>query len=292
MNDHTLHQIAPHSYWLTPDSTTDRPVLGVVAGARGALIVDVGASPAHAGVLLRAIEWRDIAPRFAVLTHWHWDHVFGTAALDLPTLAHRETARIVAQMARMDWSDAALDERVAAGIEIAFCRDMMRAELPDRSTLAIRPPEITYDTGVELGLGGVTCRIIHVGGDHAHDSSVVYVPEDGIVFLGDAIYDDIYHGPRRLTTAALFPLLERLLALGAAHYLPGHHDQPMTRAEFEAEAALLRAIGRTVDQLGDDRDAILAALPAATGAPLDDDHAEIADAFLAGLRLPTVKPVL
>jgi glyoxylase-like metal-dependent hydrolase (beta-lactamase superfamily II) len=221
-----------------------------------------------------------------------WYLVFGRAAGAVPTFAHRETARIVAEMARMDWSDAALDRRVAEGTEIEFCRDMMRAELPDRSELTIRPPEITYDAEVWLDLGGVTCQIARVGGDHAHDSSVVCIPEDGVVFLGDCIYDDIYHGPRRLTTAALFPLLDRLLAFDAAHYLAGHHEQPLTRAEFEAEAALLHTIGRTVEQNGDDRDAILAALSAATGTPLIDDHAEIADAFLAGLRMPTAEPVL
>jgi hypothetical protein len=61
-----------------------------------------------------------------------------------------------------------------------------------------------------------------------------------------------------------------LLAFDAAHYLAGHHDQPMTRAEFAAEAALLRAIGGAVERIGDDR-------------------AEIADAFLAGLRMPNVE---
>jgi glyoxylase-like metal-dependent hydrolase (beta-lactamase superfamily II) len=292
MTNLTLNQIAPHSYWLPPDRTTDRPVLGVIAGARGALIVDAGNSIRHAGILLRELAAREIEPRFAMLTHWHWDHVFGSAALNLPTFAHRETARIVAAMARLDWSDAALDGRVGQAVEIAFCRDMIKAELPDRSDLVIRPPEISFPDYVNIYLGGVTCCIAHVGGDHAHDSSVVFVPEDRMVFLGDCIYDDIYHGPRRLTEAQLFPLLERLLAFDADFYLAGHHDAPMTRAEMEHEAALLTAIGRAVERHGGDRETVLAALPAATGAPLDDDHVAIADAFLAGLRMPTVEPVL
>lgn len=290
MSNHTLRAISPRVHWLTPDSATDRPILGAVSGARCTLLVDAGNSPAHAQVMLDALAQRDVpAPSFVMLTHWHWDHVFGSAALDLPTFAQAETKRIVDIMARLDWSDAALDQRVADGTEIAFCQEMIKAELPDRSGLVIRPPEISFTTEIELDLGGVTCQIVHVGGDHSPDSSVVYVPEERVLFLGDCIYDDLYHGPRRLTAGALFPLLDRLLAYDAELYLPSHHAEPLTRAQLADEAALLRAIGGEVGARGDDRPAILASLPARLGAPLDSDHEEIVDAFLAGLRLPAVR---
>lgn len=288
-----LNPLSPHVYWLPPDSTTDRPVLGAIVGARGTLVVDAGNSPAHVQLLLDELTRLALpAPRFVVLTHWHWDHVFGTAALPVPTFASLETARIVAKMAQLAWSDAALDQRVTEGAEIAFCRDMIKAEWPDRTHLVIRPPEIAFHTEVTIDLGGVTCQLIHVGGDHAHDSSVVYVREERILFLGDCIYDDLYHGLRRLTTTQLFPLLERLLAFDADYYLPSHHSAPLTCAEFHAEATLLRTIGQTVARLGDHGDDILAALPQALDMPLTADHIEIADAFLAGLRLPTVVSVL
>jgi glyoxylase-like metal-dependent hydrolase (beta-lactamase superfamily II) len=277
---HTFDRIAAHSYWLSPDATTDRPILGVIAGLRATLLIDAGNSEAHARVLLRELARIDAPPpAFVALTHWHWDHVFGTAALELPTFAHVETRRIVTEM-------AALDERVADGREIAFCRDMIKAELPDRSGLRIRPPEIGFSESIELDLGGVTCRIVHVGGDHAADSTLVYLPEDRIVFLGDCIYPAIYAPARHYTGAKLFPLLDRLLAFDADCYLAGHHPQPLTRAEMQAEAALLRTIGRLVDQCGDDRAAILDALPSALGEPPTEDHLELVEEFLAGLALP------
>lgn len=283
MNRHAFNRIAEHTYWLSPDSTTDRPTLGAIVGRRGTLIVDAGNSPAHAEVLLSELSRLSATPSFVALTHWHWDHVFGTAALDLPTFAYEETRRIVAEMAAQDWSDAALDARVAAGVEIEFCRDMIKAELPDRSDLVIRPPEISFRDAIELDLGGVTCRIVHVGGDHAADSAVVYVPEDRIVFLGDCLYPAIYAPARHYTTAKLLPLLDRLLSFDAECYLAGHHLQPMTRAEIQAEAALLRTIGGVVDEHGADREAILAALPEALAEPLNEDHIDIVGEFLAGL---------
>ncbi len=290
---HTFHQISPHVHWLSPDSTTDRPVLGVISGARGSLIVDAGNSPAHARILLKEIERHKLpAPAYLFLTHWHWDHVFGAARFSLPTFAHHETVRIVERMSQFDWSNAALDQRVRDGLEIEFCRDMLKAELPNRAGLVIRPPEIAISGQVNVHLGDVTCQLIHVGGDHAHDSTVAFVPEDRLMFLGDCIYDDLHHGPRRVTTQKLLPLYERLLAYDADCYLPSHHSEPITHQALAEECALLTKISQTVERLGDNRESILAALPQALGGPLETDHIEIADAFLAGLRLPEVESVL
>ncbi len=128
-NDPVLHHTTPHVVWLSPDERTDRPILGAVTGQNATLIVGAGNSPAHADLFLGELSKVQIAPpRFLALTHWHWDHVFGSAAFNLPTFASMETRRKVAEMASLDWSDEALDRRVAEGVEIAFCRDMQMVE--------------------------------------------------------------------------------------------------------------------------------------------------------------------
>ena len=282
--EHAFNQISAHVYWLSPDSSTDRPILGAVAGERGTLIVDAGNSPAHAATLLSALAQAAVArPAFLVLTHWHWDHIFGTSTFDLPIIGQAETRRVVAELAQLSWSDQELDRRVASGAEIAFCRDMIKAELPDRTGLVIRPPEIAFAKELQIDLGGVTCQLAHIGGDHAADSTVVYVPEDKIVFLGDCIYPDIYHQPRRYTTAKLLPLLDRLLGYDADYYLAAHNPEPMSRAQMIAEATLLSTIGRAVAAHGNDLAAILADLEQQLDTPIDDDHHEIIGEFLAGL---------
>jgi glyoxylase-like metal-dependent hydrolase (beta-lactamase superfamily II) len=282
--DFIIQQLTRHVRWLPADPATDRPILGAITGTSGTLMVDAGNSPAHAGHFLAELERAGLAaPSFVALTHWHWDHVFGTAALPVPTVAHVETRRAVAAMAGQDWSDAALDRRVAEGAEIAFCRDMIKAELPDRSALRLRPPEIGFSHELELDLGGVTCRIIHVGGDHAADSSIVYVPEDGVMFLGDCIYADIYREPRRYTLGRLLPLLDQLESYPAECYLPSHHPAPLGRAEFQAELELLRSVGGLVAEHGPDEAAILAALQRQRGAPPSQDEIDVMGEFIAGL---------
>jgi glyoxylase-like metal-dependent hydrolase (beta-lactamase superfamily II) len=259
-------------------------VLGVIAGSRGSLIVDAGNSSAHIDALLLAMAEAGIdPPRFAALTHWHWDHVFGTSRLDIPTCAYAETGRVVAEMATLDWSDEALDERVAAGTEIAFCRDMIKAELPHRSDLVIRTPDILFTDQITIDLGDVHCQLLHVGGDHASDAVVVYVPEDRIVFLGDCFYCDIYAPERRYTLAKFEPLAEALLGLDATCYLAGHDPEPMSRQQLEDDVRMLCTIGRAVEELGD-REVVLGGLPEMLGMPLNEDHIEYTEYFLAGRR--------
>lgn len=285
MLTHTFKQVSPHVHWLSPNSATDRPTLGVVSGARATLLVDAGNSPAHVRHLLQEMERNEIAaPSFVMLTHWHWDHVFGTGELRAPLIAHTETQRIVAEMAQWEWDDAALDARVAQGVEIPFCRENIVKELPDRSSLVLRAPEIGFSERVALDLGNVTCEIIHVGGDHAADSSIAYVPQDKVAFVGDCLYLDIYHAPNRYTKRKLFPLLERLLALDAEIYFQGHHPQPTTRAELVEFADLLKAIGNAVESPEQDRMETFAELKKQTELKLLDEDIEYVDAFIAGLK--------
>jgi len=282
---HTLHHPTPHVHWLSADSSTDRPVLGAISGENATLIVDAGNSPAHAALFLQELAPLQLAPlKYLVLTHWHWDHVFGTQTINLPTFAHVETKRIVTEMAHLDWSDRALDRRVEEGSEIAFCRDNIKKELPERRGLVIRPPEISFDSPIELDLGGVTCQIVPVGGDHDIGSAVVYVVEDKLLFLGDCLSEDYYSGPASYTMRNQFPLIERVLGLDADVYLGGHATQPMSRAEMEADLNMIMAIGREVERIGLEREAVMAALPGVLGAPLNEDQVEIADSFLAGLK--------
>ena len=115
----TIHQLTPRVYWTTPFGDTDRPVMGVICGEKGSLIVETGNSPAHMETFLIALETLNLpAPLFAAVTHWHWDHVFGGEALPVPIVAHDETARTVAEMSKLNWRDKALDQRVAEGSEI------------------------------------------------------------------------------------------------------------------------------------------------------------------------------
>jgi glyoxylase-like metal-dependent hydrolase (beta-lactamase superfamily II) len=280
-----LTQISEHVYWFAPDSTTDRPTLGAVVGRQATLMVDAGNSPAHVELFLGELTRLGLAqPSYVVLTHWHWDHIFGVSAFEVPLFAYEETGQVMAEMVHLDWGDEALDRRVAEGTEIEFCRDMIKVEWPDRTNLRLKVPDVTFASQLDFNLGGVRCQVKHVGGDHASDASIVYVPEDKIVFLSDCLYEDLHHGPRNYTTQKLFPLIDELVRYNADYYIWGHHPEPMPNPEMMQFTGLLKLIGAQVERIGSNRGAILEALPGLIGKPLEEDDLEIVDAFLAGLE--------
>ena len=130
--------------------------------------------------------------------------MFGAAAIDAVAIATEQTRQQLATMATYSWSDAALDERVTAGIEIPFCRDMIKAELSpaERAEFTVRVPERAFRAQLAIDLGNRTVHLIHVGGDHAPDSCIVVVP--GVVaFLSDCIYQNLHVEPNYLTRRGL-----------------------------------------------------------------------------------------
>src|SRR4051794_24911280 len=85
MGDCRLLRLTERVDWFTPDDRTGRPSLGAIRGPGGTLLVETGASPAHLSTFLEQLESRGAAPPVvAVLTHWHWDHSFGSQILDVP----------------------------------------------------------------------------------------------------------------------------------------------------------------------------------------------------------------
>ncbi len=281
-----LQQITPHIYWVAPAEETDRPLLGAVVGEQSILMVDAGNSPDHAQQFLKLLKQYNFSlPEYVALTHWHWDHVFGAQALNATLIAHYETTRKLQEMSQLSWRDKALDQRVEDGTEIEFCRDHMKIELSDRqrAQIKIRIPELSFEEQLTLDLGSLTAQIIHVGGDHSADSSIVFIPEESVVFLGDSIYDSIYETPRHYTAQKIFPLLEKLLSLKAAYYLDGHSGQPMLFAELEAFTEYLKTISQCVSGNPADLAAIKNALSKALARELNEEDLEYIENFLNGL---------
>jgi glyoxylase-like metal-dependent hydrolase (beta-lactamase superfamily II) len=245
--------VSPRVDRFSPDARTDRPVLGAIRGTAGTLIVDGGASPAHLGAFAAELAAHDRPPIIGIaLTHWHWDHSFGSAALDVPVVAGERTAAGVAVQAAYDWSDEALEQRVRDGLELAFSLPHIREELPDRSALRIVVPQVTFAETHRVDLGDTTVELRWVGGDHADDSVVIWEPEDRVLFLGDALYQCLWGDPPFLTIAGTRSLLDRLAPFDAAFALEGHDEDIADAAAYATRLDDLRRACDLVEQHGGD----------------------------------------
>lgn len=264
-----------------PDASVDRPVLGLIRGDERSLMVDAGASPAHALSFLRACAselglaegWE---PDATALTHWHWDHSFGLSALSAPCYAHEACAARLRGLQGLSWSDDALRDRVARGLEIQFCADMIALEYGERRDIAIRLPERTFAEAQAIELGGETVDLIHIESDHSDDCVVVVARRAKVAFLGDICGAAYYEKPVAYRAGRVLRLFERLWSLDADIFVEGH-DGPRGRDAFFYEYADLIAAARALDGGETDRRALIAiGLDAKPEAELPELHRSVA----------------
>lgn len=229
-------------------SETDRPALGLICGDDFSVVVDSGNSPAHAKDFLNLVGKMEIPPvKFVVITHWHWDHIFGIKTMGLLTISHEETKEKLEYLKTLKWDDASLDARVETGEEIEFCSEYIKKEMPSRDNLELQVPDLTFSDKFEMDLGGVTCVVEHVGGVHAQDSSIIYVPDEKVMFLGDCIYQDFYSGEWSYDLNELTILLEKIKKYDVNSYVTGHQD-PKTYEEMWSFLDDLINIGEIVGE--------------------------------------------
>jgi glyoxylase-like metal-dependent hydrolase (beta-lactamase superfamily II) len=249
----SLHQVSPHVYWFTPEQTTDRPSLAAVVGEKMTLMLDIGASPKHTTEFLEALKQAGIPmPSFAIATHWHWDHWFGIGALTIPVLAYRETAENMRRQMSYDFSDKGLAEQVAQGVEIAFCTEHMVVEMneSERLNMRLRMPDIVFEGRMDFDLGGIHCQVEHLGGDHASDACVMFIPEDEVLFMGDCFYPNIYEAPYNYTRKNLLPLIAKLESYNARLYIEGHSSQSLEQAKIKQWFIWIRLAYDLIDKHG------------------------------------------
>ncbi len=224
-----LRQITNRIYYTEGFLETDRPVLGLIRGANKTLMVDAGNSPRHAREFLHMLDVHSLpAPDFIAITHAHCDHIFGMQVFSCPAIANRRTRDRIRELQQLDWNTPALSERVAQGLEHPLTQQMLDVEYPGRREHFIRVPELIYDRVLELDLGNLHCCIEAVGGDHAADSSILYIPEERVMFLGDCLY------LRQVTEDTVRTLFEKVLSYAATLYIDSHENEGISRSALIA----------------------------------------------------------
>lgn len=283
MNKLTLQKISDHVYWMPP-AKPDRPSLCAVVGSDRVVMLDAGASSAHARAFLDELNVLGIAyPESVVLTHWHWDHVFGAAEIGVTIIGQELTAKKLRELSKRDWSDAGLEQQIAMGLETQVGAENIKAELPAPRTIHVAQPSTVFCDSFELDLGGVTCQVEHVGGDHARDSSVIFIQPDRVLFLGDCLSGTFYSPKPYYTIQRLIPLLNKIQGFDAAFYVEGHQSIVSTRANFHEQILKMRTSIQVVEAIGPDEDKAFAAIESQTGKQPDEDEAYYLRALITGL---------
>ncbi|MDQ7820204.1 MAG: MBL fold metallo-hydrolase [Armatimonadota bacterium] len=177
-------------------------------GADAVLVVDPLISPALGRQIAEAVRERTAAPvRFVAFTHHHTDHTWGAAAFPgAAVLAHRACRERMAEE-----HPALLSSRRA---------DPTLAPLfADASPVL---PQVVYDEGLVVHLGGLEVELWHPGWGHTPGDTFLFLPDERVAICGDLVFAGYHVNYEHASLPGLRQGLRALAALDADVFIPGH----------------------------------------------------------------------
>jgi glyoxylase-like metal-dependent hydrolase (beta-lactamase superfamily II) len=158
--------------------------VGLVVGAEGALVVDTRGTEAQGREVVDDLHAMGLAVPVTtvVSTHVHFDHTFGNRAFEGATIhAHdRVGATFEADAERIKTA-------ARAETEVGPDESYSAQDLEDLLVTEVRGPDVTFATTSEIDLGDRVVHLAHAGRGHTDGDIRIWVPDAGVVFLGDLI---------------------------------------------------------------------------------------------------------
>jgi 2-aminobenzoylacetyl-CoA thioesterase len=234
----------------------------VIRGGEKSLMIEAGLN-LMGPLILKSV--RDLlgtggALDYLLLTHSHYDHLGGANYLKehIPGLtvgAHERVASLICKESVLEVMNRLSEAQLPFYPDVKEYRE-----------IAIRPTKIDLilREGDEIDLGGLTCRVYEVPG-HTKDSLAFYIPEEGVLFTGEAAgvpqgpdgslcqvcfltsYDDYVASLEKIISLA-----PRILCIGHAWVFTDGDVSSYLSATYKATFEYRRLIERYLDDAGGD----------------------------------------
>jgi cyclase len=220
-----LHEIGDGVWaYLQPDGGWGWSNAGLITGGGVSLLVDTLFDLKLTAEMLVAMRHASPAAErigTVVNTHANGDHCYGNALVaDAEIVASKRCADEMAEL-----PPALLAAFMKAGPDAGPAGALLvKVFQPFHfDGIELVPPTRTFEGELELMVGDRLVRLIEVGPAHTMGDVVVHMPEDGVVFTGDIVFNGghpiVWAGPVANWIAAC----DRILALeGVVTVVPGH----------------------------------------------------------------------
>ena len=222
------HRFAEEANWVDQGALELGIASYAIVEGTSALVYDTHVSVERAELVRRTLEDEGVTDLTVVLSHWHLDHVAGTAAFD--------GAEVVA------------GERTAEHLRC-------HREAIEAGTLegppAIDPlvlPTRTYSGREGLSVGGREVELIELN-SHSDDATVLWLPDSRLLLCGDTMEDTVTYVDEPEQFETHLDDLDRLWDLDPDRILPCHGD-PDVIAAGGYPRELIRATQQYIRVLG------------------------------------------
>src|SRR5512141_1628408 len=215
----SFDKLSEHAYAYTAEGD---PNSGVVIGDDAVMVIDTQATPVMAQDVIRRIrEVTDKPIRYVVLSHYHAVRVLGaTGYRPEHIIASRDTYDLIVERGEQD---------MKSEIE-RFPRLFQAVE----SVPGLTWPTLVFERHMTLWLGKLQVEIMQLGRGHTKGDTVVWLPQEQILFSGDLVEYDAtpYTGDAYLSD---WPAtLDAIAALRPEKLVPGRGASLQTPAEVKA----------------------------------------------------------
>lgn len=159
------------------------------------------------------------APRRLVNTHHNGDHCWGNQVFaGAEIIAHRGCADRFA-----DFTPERA-EMIRTMVDPPESMRSIHEEWADFdfSDVVLTPPTVVIETDTTIDLDGVRVDLLHVGPAHTEGDLVVHVPDEGVVLMGDVLFNRCTPIGWEGSTDNWIAALRRVEDLAPEWVLPGH----------------------------------------------------------------------
>ena len=215
----SFDKLSEHAYAYTAEGD---PNTGIVVGDDAVMVIDTQATPVMAQDVIRRIRDVTAKPiRYVVLSHYHAVRVLGATGYHPEhIIASRDTYDLIAERGEQDMKS-----------EIERFPRLFRAV---ESVPGLTWPTLVFEQRMTLWLGKLQVEIMQLGRGHTKGDTVVWLPQEKILFSGDLVEYDAtpYTGDAYLTD---WPAtLDALAALQPQKLVPGRGAALQTPAAVKA----------------------------------------------------------
>jgi glyoxylase-like metal-dependent hydrolase (beta-lactamase superfamily II) len=172
----TFSKLSEHAYAYTAEGD---PNSGIVISDDAVMVIDTQATPAMAQDVIRRIrEVTDKPIKYVVLSHYHAVRVLGASAYQPEhIIASQDTRDLIVERGEQDKaSEIGRFPRLFRNVE----------SVPPGMTW----PTLTFTGKMTLWLGKLEVQLIQLGRGHTKGDTVVWLPQDRVLFSGDLVEFD------------------------------------------------------------------------------------------------------
>lgn len=192
------------SAFVQPDGGWCLNNAGFVTDGGRTLLIDTAATERRARLLRDAVAATGAPqPQLLVNTHHHGDHTYGNCVFTpgATVIGHSDCRR----------------ETLASGLQLHQAWPDV-----DYGEIEVSAPNLTYTDTLTVHIGDIEVRLIHPGPAHTVGDTIAWLPEQGIVFTGDLVFDGGTPFVMMGSLSGSLRAMETLRALDAQTVVPGH----------------------------------------------------------------------